>query len=147
MIRVTDALRMDWHPHYIGMNFFSKIVATLLFVVLGAAPALGAIPCHEQAKPRKCCAVGCSMAPAANSSAQPRNESGGLTQCGCQVSPDRPALVSLVPAQRDSRDVALVDNTLASFAPIAIYPATGDYTPPAPELCRHSRSVLCIFQI
>lgn len=137
---------MDWHSHYTGMKILSKIVAMLLFVVLGAAPLLGEIPCYEKAKSRKCCAVGCSMAPAAKNSAQPQNESGSFTQCGCQASSDRPALVSLAPAQRES-DVALVAHALASFAPIAMIPASDDYTPPDPESCRHSRSVLCIFQV
>jgi hypothetical protein len=40
-----------------------------------------------------------------------------------------------------------VDDALASFAPIAMFRAKGDYTPLDLESCRHSRSVLCIFQV
>jgi len=87
------------------------------------------------------------MAAMETCSAQSWVESGSLTQCGCQASPDAPALVSLAPAQQEWRDGALMNQALASFSSIAIFPATGDYTPPDPELCRHARSVLCIFQV
>jgi len=85
------------------------------------------------------------MAAMEMSSTQSLVESCSSTQCGCLASPAGP--VSIAPAQQESRDVALVDNALASFAPIAMFRAKGDYTPPDLESCRHSRSVLCIFQV
>ena len=127
------------------MKIFSKFVATLLFVALGAAPLFGAIPCPEKAKSSRCCAVGCPMAAMEMSSTQSLVESCSSTQCGCQASPVGP--VSVAPAQQESRNVALVDNAFASFALIAMFRAKADYTPPDLESCRHSRSVLCIFQV
>jgi len=128
-----------------GMKIFSKLVATLLFVALGAAPLLGVIPCQGKAKSSRCCAVGCPVAAMEMSSTQSLVESCSSTQCGCQASPVGP--ITIAPAQQESSDVALVDNALASFASIAMFRAKGSYIPPDLESCRHSRSVLCIFQV
>jgi len=129
------------------MRFVSKVVATVLLIALGAAPLLGAIPCQVKAKSSMCCATRCRMAAMEKNSAQYRVESGSLTQCGCQASPGRPVSVSIPPAQREYRDAALMGNALASFAPIAMYRAKGDYTPPDPSSYRHLQSVLCVFLI
>jgi hypothetical protein len=87
------------------------------------------------------------MAAMEKNSAPSRVESGSFTQCGCQAFPGRPVSVSMAPAQRESRDVALMGNVLASFAPIAMVRAKGGYTPPDPDSYRHLQSVLCIFLI
>lgn len=145
MTKITDNNLRDWDSHRTGMRFISKVVATLLLIALGAAPLLGAIPCQVKAKSSMCCATRCSMAAMEKNSAQSRVESGTLTQCGCQASPSRP--VSVPPAQREYRDAALMDNALASFVPIAMIRAQGDYTPPDPRSYRHLQSVLCVFLI
>jgi hypothetical protein len=87
------------------------------------------------------------MAAMEKNSAQSRVESGSATQCGCQAFPETPAVFSIAPAQREFRDVALVDNAFDSFAPIAMFRTEDGYTPPGPESSRRSQSVLCIFLI
>jgi hypothetical protein len=87
------------------------------------------------------------MATMEKSSAHSRNQSVGSTQCGCQVSPNTPASIPIAPAQRESREMALVDNALASFVPVVVFRAKDDYIPPDRESRRYSQSVLCIFQV
>ena len=81
------------------------------------------------------------------SSAPSRMESGSPTRCGCQVSPNTAALISIVPSQRESTEIVLVGNTLATFAAIAAFRAEEDYTPPDRDLSSCSQSVLCTFLI
>ena len=150
MIWVTDRNGKDWHSQYTGMKFFSKIVTTMLLVVLGVGslPLYAATPCQIQAKSSMCCAAGCQMMTAMKkASAQSRIESGTSMKCGCQVSPGAPALVAIAPATRESSAVALVDNPLAGFALIVAVRVEESYIPPDRESFRHSQSVLCTFQI
>lgn len=147
---VTDRSGKDWHSQYTGMRFFSKIVTTMLLLVLGVGPLplYAATPCQNQAKSSMCCAAGCQMATAMKkASAQSRIESGTSMKCGCQVSPSAPALVAIAPATRESSAVALVDNPLAGFALIVAVRVEESYIPPDRESFRHSQSVLCTFQI
>src|ERR1017187_5478729 len=109
------------------MRFFSKVVATLLLVTLGAVPLFAAIPCQEQAKSSMCCKARCPMmAPMEKSSAHSRNQTVGSTQCGCQVSPNTPASIPIAPAQRESREMALVHNALATFVSVVVFRAEDD---------------------
>lgn len=134
--------------HYTGMRFFSKVVTALLFITLGAVPLFAAIPCQEQAKSSMCCKARCPMMAAMEkSSAQLRLRSVSSTQCGCQVSPKMPASMPIVPAQRESREMALVHNALVSLLPVVVFRAEDDHIPPDRESRRYSQSVLCIFQI
>ncbi len=136
------------YSHYTGMRFFSKVVTALLLITLGAVPLFAAIPCQEHAKPSMCCKAACPMMAAKEkSSAQLRIKSVSSTQCGCQVSPKTPASMPIAPAQRESREMALVGNALASFVPVVEFRAEDDYIPPDRESRRYSQSVLCIFQI
>jgi hypothetical protein len=67
--------------------------------------------------------------------------------CDCQVSPEVPALISIASAPQVSHEVLLVGDTLTVFAPVTVFRAEEDYTPPDCELSRHSQSVLCTFLI
>ena len=134
--------------HYTGMRFFSKVVTALLLITLGAVPLFAAIPCREQAKSSTCCKSQCPMmASMEKSSAQLRLRSVSSTQCGCQVSPNTPASIPIVPVQQESREVAFVHNALVSLVPVVVFRAEDDYIPPDRESRRYSQSVLCIFQI
>ncbi len=135
--------------HYTGMRFFSKVVTALLLITLGAVPLFAAIPCQEQTKSSMCCKARCPMMAATEkSSARSRNQSVGSTHCGCQVSPNTPASMPIAPAQRESREMALTtDNALASFVPVVVFRAEGDYASPDRESRRRMQSVLCIFQV
>ncbi len=132
------------------MRFFSKVVTTFLLVVLvaGSLPLFAATPCQKQVKSSSCCPAGCPMMAAMEkTSAQSRIGSGSPTHCACQASPDMAALISNVPAQRESSKIGLADYALAGFVSIAAFRAERDYTPPDRELSRRSQSVLCTFLI
>lgn len=134
--------------HYTGMRFFCKFVTALLLITLGAVPLFAAIPCQQQAKSSTCCKARCPMMAAIEiSSAQLRLRSVSSTQCGCQVSPKMPASMPIALAQRESREMALVDDAFASLVPVVVFRVEDDYIPPDRESRRYSQSVLCIFQI
>ncbi len=146
---VTDSIGKGKYSYYTGMKILFKVVTVLLLVFMGTGPLLAAIPCQEQGKASMCCKADCPMMAAqVKSSNQPRTNSGdSTTQCGCQVSPNTPAFVSIPPAQWESREMALADNMLAGLLPIVAFRAEDDNTPPDRQSRRHSRSVLCTFQI
>jgi hypothetical protein len=86
-------------------------------------------------------------APKDKSDTESRIKSVSSTQCGCQVSPKAPASIPIAPAQRESREMALVHYALADFVPVVLFRAVGNYISPDRESPRHSQSVLCIFQV
>ena len=134
--------------HYTGMRFFSKVVTALLLITLGAVPLIAAIPCQQQVKSSTCCKARCPMMAAKDkNSDQPRIKSVSSTHCSCQVSPKTPTSIPVTPAQRESREMALVHSALATFVPVVVLRAENDYIPPDRESHRHSQSVLCIFQV
>ncbi len=150
VIQITDWNGKDWHSRYTGMRFLSKIVTTMLLVILGAGPLpmFAANPCQTQAKSSACCPTDCTMmAVMKNVGAQEGIESGGPAQCGCQIAPGAPALAAVVPAPRESSAVMFVADTLASFESIAAIRMEERYIPPDRVPRSHSQSVLCTFLI
>lgn len=130
------------------MKFFSKVVTALLLVVLGAVPVLAAVPYQEEMHSSMCCKPGCSMMAAKETSgAQFRIKSVAPTRCSCKLFPVAPALTSIAPAQRISREVALVADPVAGVAAIATLRVLENHTPPDRQSRVRSQSILCTFLI
>lgn len=150
VIHITDWNGKDWQTRYTGMKVFSKIVTTMLLVILGAGPLpmFASTPCQTPAKSSACCAPDCHMTIAkAKSSAQSLTEPGRLAPCNCQISQSEPSLAAIASAPEELHEMILVNDALAATAFVVEFRPEEYYAPPDRELSRHFQSVLCTFQI
>ena len=129
------------------MKLFSKFVAAILFVFLGAGPLplIAATQCQEHAKTSMCCAAGCPMM-AAMTKGQLHGRIDS-SRCGCQVTPSTSALKANEQNLGESGETLLTDNTSALLPLQLVFQMGLGHRPPNPAPGGHSQSALCTFQI
>lgn len=107
-----------------------------------------AIPCQQDTRSSVRCEDGCPMmALVGKSSAQSRVVSTNYGRPCCRVSPGVPVSTSTGPTQLGTREIALVGDTIAGFAPTVILCVEEDCTAPDRPSHGRSQSILCTFLI